>query len=469
MKILEFYIAFSKNQLKQLREFLDSTYFNQDKSLLAIHDYLVSFVVINREEIIESLDLDELHTQIYKVEVPNPSFIRVKLSRMLKLIERYIDIELCEIPIHSRIEVMNKLSLKKNYESIIHQSLEEKIPDLKNNLYYLSRGMIYDDYNKYLFSSIGDNLEIYKENIIQFNYNFDVFFILHKLRTLCISLNDKKILNYKMEDTFTSELLEIINSEKYDEIVPIKIYKYLYKLLNDEEEYYEQYLEIVKTNIERFNYDDIIVFITYANNFCIKKINESKTEYFKKMFDLIEYRIDKDLILVQNEIQPRSFKNIVNTGVRVGAIEWVYKFIQKYSKFLPKQEYEKAYHFNMAFYQFEIKEYNKTITLLSKVEYDDLFYGFNVRLLLLKSYFELKEFETLHHLLKSFKTFINRKKGINELYKQGHLNLISIVHKLSSIHPRDKKKLTILNQFIFNTRPLAEIAWLHDKIQLLLR
>ena len=469
MKILEYYFSLTLVQLRKLGEFLDCTYFNQDKSLVEIHHYLVEFKQKHDENKDESLSLDDIHIQIYKVKTANPAFIRVKLSRMLKLIEQYIDIEFCTIPLHQRIEVLNKLNLKKNYEYHINQIFEEEAPNLKNNLYYLSKSMIYDDYNKYLFPSIGDNLELYKQNIQQFNYHFDAFFILHKLRTLCISINDKKILNFKMEDTFTEELLLIINTDKYDEIIPIKIYKFLYKILNDEDTYYEQYILLIKEHIESFSYDDIIVFFTYANNFCIKKINESKTEYFDKMFDLIQYRIEKNILLVQDEIQPRSFKNIVNTGIRVGQSEWVLRFINTYSKYLPKQEYEKAYHFNMAFYQFEIKQYSKTISLLSKVDYDDLFYGFNVRLLLLKSYFELKEFEALDHLLKSFKTFINRKKGINDLYKKGHLNLVQMVHKLVTTHPRDKKKLGILKLNIDATRPLAEIAWLQEKINLMLK
>jgi hypothetical protein len=469
MKILEFYFALTPAQLKKLREFLDSDYFNNDKTLPALHDYLCLYKQQQEDLDSESIDLEEIHRTIYQADKPNAGFVRVKLSRMLKLIARFVDIEFCTLPIHNRIEVLNKLNLRKNYEYHIHQVFEEEQPDYKNNLYFLSKSMVYDDYNKYLFPSIGDNIELYKQNIQQFNYHFDAFFILHKLRTLCISLNDKKILNFNMEDTFTEELLGIIKSDKYNEIIPIKLYKYLYRLLNDEESYYEDYLQLIKDNIDHFSYDDIIVFFTYANNYCIKKINESKTVYFTKMFELIQFRIDNQILLVQDEIQPRSFKNIVNTGIRVGATDWVYQFIQTYSKYLPKQEYDKAYHFNMAFYQFEMKQYSKTIAHLSKVEYDDLFYGFNVRLLLLKSYFELREFETLEHLLKSFKTFINRKKGINELYKKGHLNLIQLVHKLTNTHPRDKKKLGILKLSIEQIRPLAEIAWINEKIDVLLK
>jgi hypothetical protein len=50
--------------------------------------------------------------------------------------------------------------------------------------------------------------------------------------------------------------------------------------------------------------------------------------------------------------------------------------------------------------------------LLGTVEYDDVFYQLDAKTTLMKTYFELDEFQPLQSLKESFRILLSRKKGI---------------------------------------------------------
>jgi hypothetical protein len=462
LKILEYYTTFSNQELQKLTLFLESAYFNTDASLLDIHLWLIK----HKSE--EEIDVEKLHKFVFPQKQFLLNFIRVKLTRLSYLIQKFIEVEYSTTPFHLPIASHLNLRMNRNYESLVKQEFKNKDIDFKDPFYFLSKSLVHDFHNKYLLSDLGNNIEPYIQNIEIFNYNFDAFFILNKLRTLCNITNDQKILNHQFQFEFSDELKALIYNEKFDEIVLIKIYKLLYRVLQNEEEFYEEYVQMIKSNHTLIDYQEVISLLTLANNFCIKKINETKSAYFDKMFELIKYRIENDLILVDGMIQDRFFKNIVNTAIRVGEKDWAYNFIKKYIQYIPPSEYDKVYNFNMAFYMFEIQKYDKTIELLNKVEYDDLFYGFNVRVLMVKSYYELSELEPLESLIKSFKTFIQRKKGSSEAYKKSHVHFLDIVNSICKTSPRDKVKLKIISDKINTIKPMAEAAWLKGKTEKLI-
>ncbi|MFT4665437.1 MAG: hypothetical protein ACI8YQ_002556 [Polaribacter sp.] len=68
--------------------------------------------------------------------------------------------------------------------------------------------------------------------------------------------------------------------------------------------------------------------------------------------------------------------------------------------------------------------------LLTKVEYDDLFLNLGSKLILLKIYFETKEWDALDSLLSSFKIFLYRKT-VMEYHKDNYQNITDLTRELS--------------------------------------
>lgn len=134
-------------------------------------------------------------------------------------------------------------------------------------------------------------------------------------------------------------------------------------------------------------------------NYSLKRMNSGEKEYIRETFELYVKFLEKGLLHVKGKISPWSFKNIVTTGLRLSEFDWVENFIHAYSHDLDERYRNNAMTFNLAQFYFYKKDYANVITLLSKVEYDDITYNLNSKTLLMASYYELDELEALNSLL----------------------------------------------------------------------
>ncbi|MBK9108077.1 MAG: hypothetical protein IPM92_06735 [Saprospiraceae bacterium] len=90
----------------------------------------------------------------------------------------------------------------------------------------------------------------------------------------------------------------------------------------------------------------------------------------------IKHSLKTDVILVNGEISPWSFKNIITLALRLGKYNWVENFISDYGPRISNIYRENAVNYNSASLFFYLKAYNKAIPLLQIVQFDELTYGF---------------------------------------------------------------------------------------------
>ena len=85
--------------------------------------------------------------------------------------------------------------------------------------------------------------------------------------------------------------------------------------------------------------------------------------------------------------------------------------------------------------------------------------------MLLKTYYELDEWNPLSSLLDSFSIYLRRNKQIPREKKQQYLNVLRFTRKLSFLAPYDKKGLQKLKDQINNCKALAAKKWLLEKVE----
>jgi len=75
--------------------------------------------------------------------------------------------------------------------------------------------------------------------------------------------------------------------------------------------------------------------------------------------------------------------------------EWVESFINTYELKLEKKYRKDSFAYNLAFLHYCRKQYDKAISQLQQVKFDDVFLNLDARNLLRKIYHELEEYEAL--------------------------------------------------------------------------
>lgn len=58
------------------------------------------------------------------------------------------------------------------------------------------------------------------------------------------------------------------------------------------------------------------------NNYCIAQINAQNFDYFNELFSLYKNAVEEKLILEENIIVQSTFRNYVQTALRVDEVEW---------------------------------------------------------------------------------------------------------------------------------------------------
>ena len=184
-----------------------------------------------------------------------------------------------------------------------------------------------------------------------------------------------------------------------------------------------------------------------------------------ELFEMYRQALYAEVLYMDGELSPWSFKNIVLTGLRAGEDQWVEDFIRNYSNKLNPDFRENAVKFNMARLHHYRKEYEQVIPLLNEVEFTDFSYSLGAKALLLATYYELGELDALHSFLDSFQVYLNRhKKSLPENRRQNYLNLVKYVRRISNIMSGDLESIEKVETEINKQGKIADRNWLIEKI-----
>lgn len=200
-----------------------------------------------------------------------------------------------------------------------------------------------------------------------------------------------------------------------------------------------------------------------AINFCLRRHNRGeRPTYTREALDLYRSTLDKGLLFENGLLQKFAFNNILRLACIGGERDWALEFLERYRDRLPSEDRANTYRFNLACWHYLGGEYARVPGLLQTFDFSDRDTQLSARQMLLRSYFELEEWQALDSLLKSFYTFLRRRHDIG--YPRAmYLNLIKFTRKL--MHgPLSRRKAETLAARIRAEPYLAEREWLLGKV-----
>ena len=202
-----------------------------------------------------------------------------------------------------------------------------------------------------------------------------------------------------------------------------------------------------------------------AINFCIRQINQGDRSYMNEAFTLYKEALESRALLDRGTIlQTHTYYNVHVLAHRVGEREWAKTFLDKYQKYLPKAERNNFYQYNLAIYSFMLEDYPNVLGILVDVHFNELYLNLEVRLMMLRAYFETRQINSLESLLSSFSLFVRRHKELGA-NKDRYLNLIKFTRKLLKIHLISKSKRIELLNLARETKALSDKEWVVKKLE----
>ncbi len=464
-KVFSVFERFHALDWSRFDRFIHSPYFNQSEELIRLYELCHKLLKGNGQR---SFSKEEAWKKIKKGHSYDDVRMRKYLSDLLKLVEQYLaQAQFEEDDIRQSIYLLQAIGdrqiakLERTGMRTVRKNLEKmayRTPD-----YYLSN---YEaEINLYNLVDFETNREE-KSNIEAISNNLDYFYLGEKLRILSNVSSRKKVIQHDYQLGLIEEIIKTIDLKKYESNPTIAIYYQIYLVNTDpsNEDHYFKLKELLEQHYQLFPSEEVLnTLYAAAQNYCIFKINRGQQNFLKELFDVYKSILDKGFYSQENTMTPSRFRNMVVTGLRLKEFTWVEEFIQKYQEFLPERFRENAVSFNLAQLYFYQKKYEKVISILQQIEYEDFTYNLNSKVTLLFTYYEMDEVEPLFSLLDSFSKYLNRHKEIPTNRRLNYQNLIRFTRKLTNVMPGDKPAIDKLKKEISETK-VASVNWLKEKI-----
>lgn len=467
---------FSRKEMTRFKEFCHSPYFNKHEQVQLLVSHL-SDVYPKFDE--KRCDRQLLFEKLFDGEEFDQGKLALVFTYAQKCLEQFLSQEQYENDTSSqKIFLLRALILQGQFPTF-EKTLEKlekehhKKP-IRNSKYYYQSYLLAknaDDYYNLIDRRRVDNsLEEKQENL-----NF--FFIQEKIKDACEAKVRQNILKVSYQDRMTELVLQEMEKQPayFKDHPAITLYYQVYKMLDSQDDIslYFEALSSLEKRIHLFPKKELVHIYIYFMNYCISRINKGDSKFLQEVFKLYKAQLAQELLYENNRLSEWDYKNIVTTAIRLQELDWVHDFIERYKDKLKPEARENAYTFNLAAYHYANGTFGAVLNLLTKVEYSDLRYNLSAKALLLRTYYDLNEYEPLVALTESFRQYLMRNQLMSDSRRVGFNNLFKLTRRLASLRNKVgftaqeklQKDLKKLRSEMEETKLLYNQDWLVEKLE----
>ena len=303
----------------------------------------------------------------------------------------------------------------------------------------------------------------------------DLAYLVEKLRIAC----DMQRRNTIIQATYHCHLLPEIKAlleqqDRYLQHPNIKTYWHCLRMLEQPQtKNYQLFKDLLQKHSICFSKGELRTLYQYSLNFSIKKINSGDSSFYQEIFALYQVMLEKELLLVGNQLSQWSFKNIVTTSIRLKAFDWAAEFMDQFQHKLAPEEQFNALSYNLAALSYAQGDYRSALQHLQHVEFTDSSYHLGAKIIQLKSYYELEEEEAFLSLIAAFRKYIKRNKQISAYRKTANAHFIQLAKELFQLKIKvklqDKSALRQWRQIklkLDQSAPVANKDWLEKNVKI---
>lgn len=297
--------------------------------------------------------------------------------------------------------------------------------------------------------------------------NLDKAYLAKKLKFASEAINRMNILGLKYDLDFLPFILDYLKKHPNTDVPPVAVYhQVLLTLMEAENEgHYQNLKAILKKNVNRFTIDEMKDTWGLAQNYCIRKINTGHSGYLRELFENYQFLLEKEIIIENGFLAQFDFKNIVTIALRLKELDWAEVFIEKYSRLLESTYRLNAISYNRARIYYGREQYKEALRQLLAVEFTDVYYHLDSKVLLLKIYYELDDYEPLLSLIDTVRVYLRRNKQISDYQKLIYSNFNRFLKKLTRKKLGSKKPIKEIEKEMDSVKQIADLNWLKEKLE----
>jgi hypothetical protein len=449
--------AFSPQEKKEIRRFLNSPYFNTRTDTLRLFEYGCTT---------KNWDKEAVKSAVFGQPTTSDEQLRLLMTYLMRLLETWIaQKEFDENTTQQNLLLASGLRKRGLTTAFERQKkwLEKHLGQqpLRDVTFYDAHYHLHWEMHQLVSST----KPTYTEHLEKASVAADIAYIAQKMRIICLSAAQQEVYSSDFYAAWEKEVVAFAEQYFAEQEVVVAIYLHCYKMLRQphEEVHFQRFKTMLLDSLRLFAPDENKGFFVWAINYCVKRLNQGQKHYFKEVTDLYKSGLEQGILLENGEISTYTYYNVVVAGLQTQDLEWVNFFIYQYKNQLPKQHRDSAFSFCLARLEYTQKNFGAVLELLQKVNYRDTLVNLAAKTLLLKTWFELQEYEALQSHLDAMRNFIHRKKVLG-YHRTNYLNIIKYTDKILNLNKLDKSEQQKLRESIQKEENLTEREWLLEKL-----
>lgn len=469
-RYIRLYHQLQSRQQSRFARFVQSPGFNTDQRLMQIQAILHSNPEIDRQS---------LHTEIFPDKPFDYSRVTVLFTYLIRLLETFLWWEnQTDMPRMRQLATLQHLHLAGSQADFAHYAKR-----IANQIHTADS---WDEAEAYFAYQYWGEIDRYshrqaprsaQQALPRKITSLETGYFVGMLKASCQWLNQQNVVQHTTESEEITAFIPLIRQQEHryrNHALIQRYYRILMVLLEENsQEHYTALKSACLDAPDPLPDTERIPIFQYAQNYCVRQINQGHTHFLQELFDWYVRAIADDLALVDGFLPAALMKNVVSLGVRLGAFSWTQSFLQDYATKIPPHQREWVLAYNQAYLLQGQGALKAAMRLLVLVDFEDVYYYLGAKTLLLKIYFSLKDHDGLAALVPSFEAYIRRNKLISAYQRKVHLNLLRFTRKLDELRIRRvtfspkayRQKLALLNRQITDTQAITNISWLLDQLE----
>lgn len=460
-QLLELIKSLDKRDMRELRKVVRSPYFNQREDVIHLFDCIDK--TLNNK--LPDLSKEKVFKKIYPDQKYDDVLIRQLMSYLYKVIQKYLITEgVLQNEMESQLYLTHALR-QRNADRIVEKQLNDSLEiidkqSFKNAKYhYLKYTLRVEQYDYWSKKKRTSEL-----NLQDLSNELDFFYLSERLRQACIMHAHQTITKHAYNQYLLKVALDKI--ESIPNIPPsVSAYYHTYKALTEPENEYH-FHQLKKIIIDKgflFPENERKDLYILATNYCIRRLNQGEKPFGSEALELYRARMQNNVLLENGILPPYTFNNILMLALKSEEYQWAESFLNDFKQYLPEKERENIYQYNLAIFYFRTGNYADAMTLLQKVNLNDVLYNLDARRLLARIYYDLDEINALQSLIESSKVYLHRQKGVG-YHHDMYTNYFRFLEKMMKIDLKKAEARSILRGEVEATQLLAEREWLLQKL-----
>lgn len=461
---------FNKTEIDDLSDFISSPYFNKENKLIEFWCILKKYYPE-----FENINYETIFSKLYPNIKFNESRIRNLFSDLNLLLDKFLAIHVLQNNhFQSDLFLLESLlkyreyNIFKNKYSVVIEKTEKNF--VRDEFYYNNLLNLLNFNFTYLNATDIDFKET-EQNISEINNTAIKHFLTIYLKNCQRILNKQRtFFNY----SYTPEFFEIVkkivegNFSSFKSESYLLMYYYCVQLyLNYDEESYLNLKKTIFKNLKKINRGDVTDTLVGLINYCRSRALAGENEYYFKALDIYKLMSESEIWNEENLLRPTVYRGAASVAGICRNFKWGEEFLKKFKNLQPLSQRESNFNLSLGRLKFDEGKFYDALEFLSKVEYLDSSYKYETDTLLMRTFYELNEIESLFSKIDSFRHWINNNETvISKRYREIFKKMVNCFYKLTKLKLNpDGYKLGQLRKVVETDKNLVNRSWILEKIK----